>query len=93
MLVCKKAIQKRLVSSQLSFDQIPLRNTLRKKITPLPIGLSQRVLYGADFNKILMVMAAYDNQIISKFLQCNRYFRMILESELQNQTRNICFEL
>ena len=40
-----------------------------------------------------MVIAGYDNSILSRFIQCNKYFRVILESELQNQTRNVCFEL
>ena len=40
-----------------------------------------------------MKIAAYDHQIVSKFLQCNKYLRVILESELQNQTRNVCYEL
>lgn len=40
-----------------------------------------------------MVIAAYDNSVLSRFIQCNKYFRVILESELQNQTRNVCFEL
>lgn len=67
----KLIIQKRLVSTELSFDQINLRQNLRRKVKPLPMNLCVRFFEQPD---LLLKMAEYDQTMLTKLCRLCRQF-------------------
>lgn len=74
----KRAIQRRLVSSEHSLDLLKLRPTLRKKVVPLSMYMCNKFFSDPACIDLILKFAEYDPLILVTFMSLNKQFKQAI---------------
>ena len=74
----KRAIQRRLVSSEHSLDLLKLRPTLRKKIVPLSKYMCNKFFSDPGCIELILKLAEFDPMILITFMGLNKQFKQAI---------------
>ena len=83
-------------SSRLSGEhnvEIPLRKNLRRKVKPLSLDLSKRIMNHEVLKQLFILLAEYNPGIFEKFLTLSKGLKNLLEIDICSKTRELCIQM